>query len=71
MREIKENTMYRHFLGHTVKVIYLATDSKTLKPCVVYEEEGKIWVRDYDDFVSEVDKLQYPETEAVYAFTEA
>lgn len=70
MREVKENQMYRHFKGDIVKVLYIAYDTETLKKLVVYEHNNKIWVRDYDMFISLVDKDKYPDIEAKYRFTE-
>ncbi len=39
---------YRHFKGGEYEVLYLATDSETLEPLVVYRAlygEGGVWVR--------------------------
>ena len=70
MREVKENTLYRHFKGDIIKVLHIAQDSETLKKLLVYEHNNKIWVRDYEMFLSKVDKNKYPNIEAEYRFTE-
>jgi len=39
---------------------------------VVYEAlygDHQIWVRDYDMFISKVDKLKYPDVQTEYRFT--
>lgn len=62
---------YRHFKGHLYQVINIAKDSETLKDVVVYQDlsdDTKIWVRDYDMFLSKVDKEKYPEVKQEYRF---
>lgn len=70
MRKVKENTLYRHFKGDIIKVLHIAQDTETLKKVVVYEHNDKIWVRDYDMFLSKVDRNKYPEVKDEYRFTE-
>ena len=70
MRVIKPNSIYRHFKGDLVKVLYIAKDSETLENKVVYEHKGEIWVRDYNMFNSPVDKIKYPNVTQVYRFEE-
>ena len=70
MREVKVNTYYKHFKGDIVKVLYIAKDSKNLKKKVVYLHNGEIWVRDYDMFLSKVDKDKYPNVAQEYRFEE-
>lgn len=71
-REVKVNTLYKHFKGTLHKVICVAKDSETLKEKVVYthEDTGEIWVRDKEMFLSKVDKVKYPDIEQVYRFEE-
>ena len=61
---------YRHFKGDTIKVICIALDSETLKEQVVYEHNGKTWVRDKEMFLSKVDKEKYPDIKQTYRFEE-
>lgn len=70
-REILEGRLYRHFKGHTVKVLYnSATHSETLERYVIYQKSdtGKIWVRPFDMFASEVDHGKYPDVKQKYRF---
>lgn len=59
---------YRHFKGTICEVILLATHSETLEEMVVYEHDGKVWVRPYNLFVSLVDKKKYPNIKQKYRF---
>ena len=70
MREIIPNHKYRHFKGDIVTVIAVALDSETLEERVVYEHNGKIWVRDKEMFLSKVDKEKYPDVKQEYRFEE-
>lgn len=62
MVEVKSGQRYCHFKGNSYRVLLIAKDSKTLKKVVVYEDlnNKKVWVRDYDEFISAVDKKKYP-----------
>lgn len=78
MREVKKGKVYRHFKGKKYKVLAIAYDSETnndenMRKLVVYEAlygDHKIWVRDYDMFLSKVDKEKYPEVKQEYRFEE-
>lgn len=74
MREVKVNTKYRHFKGHIVEVIGIATHSETEEKMVVYKriDDGSnaMWVRPYDMFISEVDHNKYPSVAQRYRFEE-
>ena len=69
-RKIKIGGIYKHFKGHTYKVIGIAKDSEDLKEKVVYQntETGELWLRDEKDFLSLVDKEKYPNVEQIYRF---
>ena len=70
-RIVKPGEFYRHFKGHTVKVIAISEDTEYLNNyIVVYEHlgDGSIWHRPYDMFISEVDHEKYPNTEQKYRF---
>ena len=69
-RKIKINGIYKHFKGHTYKVICLAQDSDTLKEKVIYTnvETKDTWVRDKEEFLSKVDKIKYPNIKQEYRF---
>ena len=64
---------YRHFKGHTVKVLAISEDTENVGSyAVVYEHLGdhSIWHRPYDMFISEVDHIKYPEVTQRYRFEE-
>ncbi|MBR4618858.1 MAG: DUF1653 domain-containing protein [Bacilli bacterium] len=69
-RKIEIGKKYKHFKGLVVEVIALAKDSETLKDLVVYNHDGQTWVREYDEFVSEVDHKKYPDIKQKYRFEE-
>ena len=73
MREIKLNTVYRHFKGCMYYVEDLAIDSETGGQVVVYRAlygDHQLFVRPLDMFLSEVDHRKYPEVKQVYRFEE-
>ena len=69
--EVIVGKKYRHFKGNLYEVICIAKDSETLKDVIVYQDlsdNTKIWVRDYDMFISKVDREKYPEVKQEYRF---
>ncbi len=73
MRELKINGLYRHFKDKMYKVLGTAYDCETLEEKVIYLAlygDYKIWVRDKDVFLSEVDHIKYPEVKQKYRFEE-
>ena len=74
MREIKVNTVYRHFKGDLYLVEGIATHSETEEKMVIYRalyEDFGLYVRPYDMFISEVDHEKYPDIKQKYRFEEA
>lgn len=78
-RKIEIGKIYKHFKGHTYKVIAIAYDSENyqeenpdLSRMIVYQniENGECWVRPYDMFNSPVDKEKYPAVKQEYRFQE-
>lgn len=69
-RNVMAGQVYRHFKGHTVKVLHIAQDTEAPGQFyVVYEcEDGAIWSRSYGMFVSEVDHVKYPNAKQKYRF---
>lgn len=70
-RELVIGGVYRHFKGNEYKVLCIALDSEETKKIVIYEalyDKGQIWARDYDEFMSKVDKIKYPEVKCEYRF---
>ncbi|MEG0909547.1 MAG: DUF1653 domain-containing protein [Bacilli bacterium] len=75
MREVEVGKRYKHFKGQIYKVLMIALDSETNeeqpKKVVVYQAlygDNLVWVRDYDVFLSNVDKDKYPEIKQEYRF---
>ena len=71
MREIKINGIYKHFKGDYYLVVGIATHSETNEKYVVYRElynDGNLWIRPMDIFLSEVDHKKYPNTNQKYKF---
>ena len=69
-RNVVAGQVYRHFKGHTVKVLHISQDTETPGQFyVVYEgENGAVWSRPYGMFVSEVDHVKYPDVKQKYRF---
>lgn len=73
MREIKINKVYRHFKNKFYLVVDVAKHSETKEPMVVYRrlyDDGSLWVRPLDMFLSEVDHEKYPDVKQKYRFEE-
>ncbi len=71
MNEIKIHGIYKHFKGNYYLVEELAQDSETCETMVVYRklyDDGSLWVRPLDMFLSEVDHEKYPDVEQKYRF---
>lgn len=71
MREIQINRIYKHFKGNYYLVVDIATHSETKEQYVVYRklyEDGSLWIRPMDMFLSEVDHEKYPDVKQKYRF---
>ena len=71
MRKLKLNTIYRHFKGNLYLVEDVGFDSETMKEMVIYRAlygDCKLYVREKDMFLSEVDKTKYKDVKQKYRF---
>lgn len=71
MENIKIKGIYRHFKGDYYIVEDVATHSETDEKMVVYRQlynDGDLYVRPLEMFLSEVDHDKYPNVEQKYRF---
>lgn len=71
MNELKVNRVYKHFKGDFYLIVDIAKHSETKEEYVVYRklyEDGSLWIRPLDMFLSEVDHEKYPEVKQKYRF---
>lgn len=71
MNELKVNRVYRHFKGDYYLVVDIAKHSETKEDYVVYRklyDDGSLWIRPLDMFLSEVDHEKYPDVKQKYRF---
>ncbi len=68
MNKLKINGKYRHFKGMIVTVLMVAKHSETLEKLVIYTHDNEVWARPLKEFLSEVDKIKYPDVKQKYRF---
>lgn len=70
-RKIKIHGVYRHFKGKFYIVEDIAFHSETKEEYVVYRQlygDNTLWVREKGMFLSEVDRIKYPDAKQQYRF---
>lgn len=70
-REIQVGEIYRHFKGNRYEIIALGMNADTRENVVIYKAlygEGRVFVRSYAGFVSEVNRKKYPDADQKYRF---
>ena len=70
-RELKVGRVYRHFKGDEYLVEGVAIDSENDDELVLYRalyEDGKLYARPLEMFLSEVDHAKYPGVKQKYRF---
>lgn len=73
MRKVIVGQVYKHFKGKMYKVLNIGYNADNLEKMVIYQalyDDNKIWVRNYDEFNSYVDKNKYPNIAQKYRFEE-
>ena len=69
MRKLEVNRIYKHFKGDYYIVLGTGINSETLEEYVIYRAlygEGKVYLREINNFLSEVDHEQYPNVKQKY-----
>lgn len=69
--EVKLKGIYKHFKGDYYIVEDIALDSETNNRLVIYRAlygDNTLYARNYDMFLSKVDKDKYPNIEQEYRF---
>lgn len=69
MRKLEVNRIYKHFKGDYYIVLGTGINSETLEEYVIYRVlygEGKVYLREINNFLSEVDHEKYPNVKQKY-----
>ena len=69
--EVLKGRIYRHFKGDYYLVEDIVIHSESKEPMFLYRalyDDGKLYVRPYNMFASEVDREKYPNVKQQYRF---
>ena len=69
MRKLEVNRVYKHFKGDYYIVLGTGINSETLEEYVIYRAlygDGKVYLREINNFLSEVDHEKYPNVKQKY-----
>ena len=69
MRKLEVKRIYKHFKGDYYIVLGTGINSETLEEYVIYRAlygEGKVYLREINNFLSEVDHEKYPNVKQKY-----
>lgn len=69
MRKLEVNRIYKHFKGDYYIVLGTGINSETLEEYVIYRAlygEVKVYLREINNFLSEVDHEKYPNVKQKY-----
>ena len=70
-KRLKINGIYKHFKGDYYILEDVATHSETKEKFIVCRAlygNNELYIRPYDMFLSEVDRVKYPDVEQKYRF---
>ena len=69
MRKLEVNRIYKHIKGDYYIVLGTGINSETLEEYVIYRAlygDGKVYLREINNFLSEVDHVKYPNVKQKY-----